>query len=104
MAEQISFGEDGTAIISEIIRAVRRVNAINQRPERFWGKYVLGNVGLVASEVAVYLSNMDALKGIVAISAILAAHIYYLYFAQPFLVQSLRRTIPIIIMDDLNKI
>jgi hypothetical protein len=104
VAEQISFGEDGTAIISEIIRAVKRVNAINQKPEKFWMKYVFGNMVLVASEVAIYLSNMDALKGIIAISAILSAHIYYLYFAQPFLVQSLRRTIPIIILDDLNKI
>ena len=104
MAEQISFGEDGTAIISEIIRAVKRVNLINQKPEKFWLKYVFGNMVFVASEVAIYLSNMDALKGIIAISAILTAHIYYLYFAQPFLVQSLRRTIPIIIMDDLNKI
>ena len=32
IAEQISFGQDGTAIISEIIRAVKRINQINKSP------------------------------------------------------------------------
>jgi hypothetical protein len=39
-----------------------------------------------------------------ALTGIIASHFYYLMFFQPFLIQSLRKTIPLIIMDDLNKI
>lgn len=42
--------------------------------------------------------------GMLALSGLFVSHVYYLFFIQPFLIQSLRRTIPLIIMDDLNKI
>ncbi|MDD2840660.1 MAG: hypothetical protein PHY80_06150 [Rickettsiales bacterium] len=104
MAEQISFGEDGTAIISEIIRAVKRISRINKNPERFWLKYVMLNFGFLAGEAGVYFSNWDAIYGMLGLSGVIFGHLYMVYFLQPFLIQSFRKSVPLILMDDLNKI
>lgn len=104
VAEQISFGEDGTAIIAEIIRAVRRVAKINKNPETFWLKYLMLNFCFVAGEAGVYFSSWDAMYGMLGLSGVIIGHIYMIYFLQPFLIQSFRKTVPLIVMDDLNKI
>lgn len=104
VAEQISFGEDGTMIIAEIIRAVKRIGRINRNPERFWLKYLMLNSGFLAAEAGVYFSNWDAMYGMLGLSGVIFGHLYMIYFMQPFLIQSFRRTVPLIVMDDLNKI
>lgn|GEM_PF-5086836 len=104
MAEQISFGEDGTMIVAEIIRAVKRIGRINKNPERFWLKYLILNLSFVAGEAGVYFSNWDAMYGMLGLSGVIFGHFYMMYFMQPFLIQSFRRSVPLIVMDDLNKI
>jgi hypothetical protein len=39
-----------------------------------------------------------------ALSGLVASHAYSIYFLQPFLVQSFKKSVPLIVMDDLNKI
>jgi len=104
LAEQISFGEDGTMIVAEIIRAVKRIGRINKNPERFWLKYLILNLSFVAGEAGVYFSNWDAMYGMLGLSGVIFGHFYMMYFMQPFLIQSFRRSVPLIVMDDLNKI
>lgn len=74
------------------------------KPERFWLKYSMYNLTFIAGEIGVYFSNWDAIYGIVALSGLFSCHAYMIYFLQPFLVQSFRKTVPLIVMDDLNKI
>lgn len=58
----------------------------------------------IAAELAVNFSNWGAIYGILALGGIVASHVYLLYFFQPFLVQSIKKSVPLIVMDDLNKI
>ncbi len=83
---------------------MRRIHKINKKPELFWLKYSIFNLAFISGEIAVYLSNWDAINGILALSGVLMSHAYTIYFLQPFLVQSFRKTVPLIVMDDLNKI
>ncbi len=77
---------------------------INKRPEIFWMKYALFHLAFIAAEFAVYFSNWDAVYGMLALSGLVASHVYSIYFLQPFLVQSFKKSVPLIVMDDLNKI
>ena len=42
--------------------------------------------------------------GMLGLSGVIFSHLYMIYFMQPFLIQSVRRSVPLIVMDDLNKI
>jgi len=39
-----------------------------------------------------------------ALGSMAASHAYMIYFLQPYLIQSIRKSVPLIVMDDLNKI
>ena len=67
-------------------------------------KYAFFNMAFIAAELAVYFSNWDAVYGMLALSSLAASHAYSIYFCQPFLVQSFNKSVPLIVMDDLNKI
>lgn len=64
----------------------------------------MSNIVFIAAELAVYFSNWDAVYGMLALGGIAASHAYAIYFLQPFLIQSFKKSVPLIVMDDLNKI
>ena len=49
-------------------------------------------------------SSLEATLGMSLMSVIGISWVSFNYFMIPFLVQSIRRTVPLIIFDDLNKI
>jgi len=60
---------------------------------------------LIASSVyGIAISSIDATYGIVLFSLMGVSYLYYLSFLYPLMIQSFRRTCPVIIFDDLNKI
>lgn len=67
-------------------------------------KYMMVNLGFVAGELGVYFSNWDAVYGMLGLSGVILGHFYTIYFLQPFLIQSFRKSPTLIVMDDLNKI
>lgn len=56
LAEQLNFGEESSGMIAEIIRAIKKINYINEKPFRFQTKCFLIN-GLCF--VAYYLTYMS---------------------------------------------
>lgn len=50
------------------------------------------------------ISSIEAVYGIVLFSTLSLTYLYHLYFIYPLLIQSFRRTCPVIIFDDINKI
>ncbi len=61
-------------------------------------------MAFIAAEIAVYFSNWDAVYGMLGLSGLIASHAYSIHFFQPFLVQSFKKSVPLIVLDDLNKI
>lgn len=105
MAEQAGYGSDHCpGILSEIIKAVKRIDHINKFPHRFWFKIFLSQFAFIGSAYALATSSLEATYGMFIFGAIGVSYIYYLNFTYPLIIQSFRRTCPLIIFDDLNKI
>lgn len=65
---------------------------------------MLTHLVFASGAYGVAISSIDATYGMLIFGFMSISYIYYLYFMYPLLVQSLRRTCPLIIFDDLNKI
>lgn len=103
IAEQMDYG-DCPGIISEIIKAVKRIDHINKFPERFWLKILLAHFAFGGGAYAIAMSSIEAMYGMMLFGALSGSYIYYLNFIYPLVIQSFRRTCPLIIFDDINKI
>lgn len=53
---------------------------------------------------SVAISSLEAAYGMLLFSFMGASYLYFLNFIYPLMIQSFRRTAPLIIFDDLNKI
>jgi hypothetical protein len=67
-------------------------------------KILLTNIAFAIGAYGVAISSLDATYGMLIFGLMGLSYTYYLYFLYPLVVQSLRRTCPLIIFDDLNKI
>lgn len=104
IAQQVGYGENSPGILSEIIRATKKIHSINKNPHRFWLKILLAHIGLAFGIYKIAVSDLDATYGITLFTLMGTGYGFYLHFIYPFIIQSLRRTCPVIIFDDLNKI
>jgi hypothetical protein len=67
-------------------------------------KILLTHLAFATGAYGVAVSSLDATYGMLIFGLMGLTYAYYLYFLYPLVVQSLRRTCPLIIFDDLNKI
>jgi hypothetical protein len=104
IAEQLDYGADCPGILSEIIRAVKKINDINTSPYWLWAKFGFTNLGFLGAIYTIFYSSLEATLGMIVCGCLASAWLMYAHFMIPFIIQSVRRTIPLIIFDDLNKI
>lgn len=65
---------------------------------------LFGQFIFAGAAYGVAMSSLDASYGMVIFGTIGFSYIYFLNFIYPLLIQTFRRTCPVIIFDDLNKI
>lgn len=102
LAEQADYGKDCPGMLSEIIKAVRKIDSINKNPLKLWIEIVATHLAFAG--LAYAASSIHATYGMILYSVLGLSYTYYLHFMFPFAIQSFRRTCPLIIFDDLNKI
>ena len=90
--------------MSEIIKAIKIIDRINKYPQRFWFKVLLKHIAFISVTYGIAISSIDATYGMIMFGCLATSYIAYLGFIYPLLIQSFRRTCPVLIFDDLNKI
>lgn len=91
-------------MLSEIITAVRKIHEINTKPYKLWGRLLGAHIGFAWLAQSVIDSQLlDTNEGLF-LGMLGTAYIYYIYMKYPFILQSFRRTKPIVVFDDINKI
>ena len=91
-------------MLSEIIATVRNIHEINTKPYRLWAKVAGAHIGFGwLAEFIVNSQLLDANEGLF-LGMLSTAYVYYIYMIYPFIMQSFRRTKPLVIFDDINKI
>lgn len=91
-------------MIAELIRAIRKISKINQKPNQFQLKLLAVNCALIGGYYLTYLADLSVILSTVIYGSLFSGHCYFNHFIAPLLSQSIRRSIPVIVFDDLNKI
>lgn len=65
---------------------------------------LFGQCMFAGAAYGVAVSSLDASYGMAIFGGIGLGYIYFINFIYPLLIQTFRRTCPVIIFDDLNKI
>jgi uncharacterized membrane protein len=86
------------------MKAIKIIDSINKYPRRFWMKVSLSHCLFASAIYGVAISSIDAAYGMAIFGTIAAIYMAYMWLIYPLCVQSLRRTCPVLIFDDLNKI
>jgi hypothetical protein len=84
--------------------AVRYINDININPIRFWLKTIGIHVFFIWIGHGIMVSSFLAHNLSIFLGMLITAYIYYFSMFYPFIIQSFRRSKPLIIFDDVNKI
>ncbi len=100
----LEFGDRSNGIIGHLISTIIRLHKINTNPLDFWAKYLSIHTvfGLVYSSLLFF--DIDAMMGLISLGATIGMHLYYSFFMYPFIKQSFRKTSPLLIIDDINKL
>lgn len=104
ISDQLNFGEDESGMISEIIRAIKKIQYINKNSNTFQAKYFLANISFLGLYSLLYHSQLAEAFKLALSSLTVCSHLYYINFMRPIIKQSVRKTVPVIVFDDLNKI
>jgi hypothetical protein len=104
IGEQLGYGEDEGSMFTEIIRAVKKIHDINVSPRRFQLNCILTALSLAGLQVLLWRSEVAEVARLIVASAGVFGQLYLVHFWGPFLRQSIRRSAPVVIFDDLNKI
>lgn len=91
-------------MLSEIMLAVRRIHEINTQPSKLWLHTIATNIGFIWAANGIIESHLlDANEGLF-LGMLGTAYCYYFYMLYPLIIQSFRRSKPLIIFDDVNKV
>lgn len=84
--------------------AIRKINDINRKPGRFWLNTLGIHLGFIWAASGIIESHLlDANEGLF-LGMLGTAYSYYFYMIYPVLIQSFRRSKPLVVFDDVNKI
>jgi hypothetical protein len=86
------------------MEAVRRINKINLNPAGLWLKTIAAHAFFIGAGHAILASSLLEKNVGLFLGTLGTAYLYYFYMLYPFLIQSFRRTQPLVIFDDVNKI
>jgi len=87
-----------------MIRAVKQLQQINQNPLAFRLKFALSNAIFITAYFLLFQSNLllSVKLGLAGINFL--SQMYYNKLMGPIFNHSFRKTVPVIVFDDLNKI
>jgi hypothetical protein len=105
MAIKLDYGGgENPPMLSEIMAAVRRINKINLKPMGFWLRTIAIHAFFIWAGHAIMASSLLEENVGIFLGTFATGYMYYFYMIYPFIIQSFRRTQPLIIFDDVNKI